>query len=304
MAVSADLTRFAQAATLLPPRLQRLLDRMSKEEKSAAEELRLRSGRALCVLCPDREVRLGEDQPVTPEDLEAICDRVTLYSRYLASETVRQGYLTAEGGFRIGVCGTAVMQDGAVKDLRSVSSLTIRISRSCTDIAKGLIPTLYPSGKACGTLILSPPGLGKTTLLRDLIATLSNGSSTLPPYRVALADERGEIAVMRGARAQMDVGCRTDVLDGCPKALAIPMLLRSANPQIIAVDEITVREDLNAMSAAANCGVILLGTAHAASRAELMEKPLFKQLLRLKVFEKAVIIRMQEGRRVYEVEAL
>ncbi|MBQ7485075.1 MAG: stage III sporulation protein AA [Oscillospiraceae bacterium] len=304
MNASADGLRFARAVSILPSRLQRLTDRLSQEEKASAEELRLRSGQALGVVLPDGEVSLGEGVTVTPEDLEQICDRVTGYSRYLSSETVRQGYLTAEGGFRIGVCGTAVMRDGAVKDLRGISSLTIRISRACTDAVQSLLPALYPENTVCSTLILSPPGLGKTTLLRDLIRTLSNGCAALPPYRVAVADERGEIAVMRDGQAQMDVGGHTDVLDGCPKALAIPMLLRSAAPHVIAVDEITVQEDLSAMFAAANCGVALLATVHAASRGELLEKPLFKRLLRMNVFKKAVVIRMAEGRRVYDVESL
>ena len=147
-------------------------------------------------------------------------------------------------------------------------------------------------------------GTGKTTLLRDMIRALSDGSPEHAARRVAVVDERGEIAGVHRGVPQLAVGCHTDVLDGCPKALGIPMLLRSANPQIIAVDEITVREDLAAISAAANCGVTLLATIHAADAAELKRKPLFAQLLRLRVFEKAVTITRREGRRLYEVTAL
>ena len=110
--------------------------------------------------------------------------------------------------------------------------------------------------------------------------------------------------VASSATPQLAVGCHTDVLDGCPKALGIPILLRAANPQIIAVDEITVREDLFAMAAAANCGVALLATIHAADVAELKRKPLFAQLLKLRVFEKAVTITRRDGQRRYEVTAL
>ena len=103
---------------------------------------------------------------------------------------------------------------------------------------------------------------------------------------------------------QMDVGTRTDIVDGCPKALAIPMVLRAMNPQIIAADEITLREDLRAMSLAAGCGVGLLATIHAADVGELLEKPLYRQLLEDRVFRLAVCIRCVDGERSYEVEEL
>ena len=153
-------------------------------------------------------------------------------------------------------------------------------------------------------MVLSPPGLGKTTLLRDLIRGLSDGTEELPCHRVSVVDERGEIAVMYQGIPQMAVGRHTDVLDACPKAAGIPILLRAANPQIIAVDEITVREDLLAMAAAANCGVRFLATIHAAGRQELGRRPLFSQLLKVHVFEKAVTIRREGGHRQYIVEEL
>ena len=296
--------RFDRAAALLPLSWQRFWSRLDSEQKAAAEEIRLRCGRPVTVLAAGEELRLWEETCVTQEDLEQICDRVTGYARYLAAETLRQGYLTAEGGFRIGVCGTAVMEQGAVKDLRSISSLAIRISRPALALAEPLLPRLYPEGRLKSTLILSPPGLGKTTLLRDLIRALSDGCGAMPPLRVAVADERGELAVMYNGLPQMDVGRSTDVLDGCPKALAIPMLLRSADPQVIAVDEITQRQDVAAMADAAHCGVTLLATVHAGSAEELQKKPLFRQLLQLGVFETSVTITAEQGRRLYRVEPL
>ena len=137
-----------------------------------------------------------------------------------------------------------------------------------------------------------------------MIRCLSDGQDGRKPLRVALADERGEIAAMHQGLPQLDVGAHTDVLDGCPKATAIPMLLRSMNPQALAVDEITETEDIRAIVSAANCGVTMLATIHAADVAELQRKPLFRRLLQAKVFAKAVIIQRQDGHRYYHVEDL
>ena len=164
-----------------------------------------------------------------------------------------------------------------------------------TDIAGKLLE----GGHFSSTLLLSAPGGGKTTLLRDLVRCLSEQG-----LRVSLIDERGEVAVMVRGVPQMDVGPRTDVLDGIPKALGIPMALRAMNPQIIAVDEITLRADLTAAAMAAGCGVGLLATIHAAGTAELTEKPLYRQLLEDRVFRMAVCIRRTEAGRSYEVEEL
>ena len=152
--------------------------------------------------------------------------------------------------------------------------------------------------------LVGPSGGGKTTLLRDMIATLSNGTEDRCPLRVGVVDERGELAGMYRGVPQLDVGCHTDVLDGCPKALGIPMLLRSANPQVIAVDEITEAADILAMTAAANCGVKLLATIHAEDGEELRRKPLFRQLAEAGVFRRLITISTAEGRRQYRTEAL
>ena len=294
--------RYDGAAAVLPSRLRRAALALTEEKRALAEEIRLRAGRALTVLFPSGEEALEEI--VEPEDLETLCDIASEFSRYAAVETVRAGFLPVRGGCRVGLCGTAVMKDGVSTNLVNLSSAAIRVGREQKDIAKDLAGKLFRDGEFCDTLLLSPPGGGKTTLLRDLIRQLSTGVEGYAPRRVALIDERGEVAVMVRGVPQMDVGPHTDVLDGCPKALGIPMVLRAMNPQIIAVDEITVREDLRAVAMASGCGVRLLATAHASGVEELAEKPLYRELLREGVFRLAVRIFQTDGERRYEVEEL
>ena len=300
------IRRYQQAAALLPLRWQRLCRQVPEEQQAEAEELRLRAGQTLTLLLRGGEVPAARERPypvVTQTELEQLCDGVTDYSRYAAADTLSRGYLTARGGFRIGVCGTAVLRDGVNTNLRDISSVTIRIAREQPGLSTEVLPQLFREGRFWNTLILSPPGGGKTTLLRDLVRCLSTGGETAP-QRMALIDERGEVAVVYRGEPQMDVGPHTDVLDACPKALGIPMVLRAMNPQIIAVDEITQPEDLRAMALACGCGVGLLATIHAGDVSELEEKPLYRQLLSDRVFRQALRnLRTEEGR-TYQVEDL
>ena len=291
------IQRYHEAAAILPVRLRREALLLAEEQQSQCEEFRLRIGRPMTVLLAEREVPLGT--VVETEDLEMLCDLATEFSRYAAVETLREGFLPVRGGFRVGLCGSAVMKGGENSNLKDISSAVIRISREMTGIADELLPHLFRDETFINTLILSPPGGGKTTLLRDMVRGLSEMGE-----RISLLDERGEVAVVHRGVPQMDVGPYTDVLDGCPKAVAIPMVLRAMNPQIIAVDEITVKEDLNAMSLAVGCGVGLLATIHAASPQELLEKPLYRRLLEDRVFQQTISIVRQGTQRVYHVEKL
>lgn len=256
----------------------------------------------MTVLLPDGEVAL--DAVVDPQELDVLCDLATDFSRYAAAETMKEGYIPVRGGFRIGLCGTMVMKDGVNTNLKQLSSASIRISREQIGIANELTPRLFQDSVFQSTLLLSPPGGGKTTLLRDLIRCLSEGVPDIGPKRVSLIDERGEIAVCYQGMPQLHIGPHTDVLDACPKSLGIPIVLRAMNPEIIAVDEITVQEDLRAACMASGCGVGLLATIHAATVEELSQKPLYQELLAARVFQQAVRIVRNGSERSYIVEEL
>ncbi|WP_242942860.1 stage III sporulation protein AA [Papillibacter cinnamivorans] len=299
-----EARRYELAAELLPRRLRNVALGLDPARRGTAEEFRLRAGRPLTAVFPEGEEELpgGAERVVQGSDLNLTLDIATQLSAYSSVETLRAGYITVPGGFRIGVCGTAVLKDREVSNIKNVSSLALRISRERKGTAEEVLGALRENGRFQSTLILSPPGGGKTTLLRDLVRLLSDGSTGMPGYRVAVADERGEIAVCYNGTPQMDVGARTDVLDACPKAAGMMMLLRAMNPQIIAADEITAPEDIKALEAAANCGVKLAATAHAEGIPDLLSRPVYRSLLSLGIFKKAVVIRMVEGKRLFTVE--
>lgn len=295
--------RYEEACALLPAALRAAASAVPQARKAEAEELRLRIGRPLRLTLPAGETPLPGTR-VTEEDLEQVLDRATDLSRYTASETIRQGYVTAAGGFRVGVCGTALPSGGCNDGMRDISSLAIRIPRVCEGAALPVLPELIEDGSPVSALILSPPGGGKTTLLRDLVRLISQGNALCGPMRVSLVDERGELAAVHRGRPQLEVGEQTDVLDGCPKALAVPILLRAMTPQVIALDEIALDADVEAVCAAAGCGAVLLATVHAATVRELRERSVGRRLLECGVFRRAVCISGRGAARSYGVERL
>lgn len=303
MRESIAAAKYEKACELLPTRLSVSALDISRERMAEVEEIRLRAGWPIHLVLSGEEIPLPQTR-VIGEDLEQVLDRATEFSRYTAEESLRAGFVTARGGFRVGVCGSVIASNGKSEGIRDISSLAIRIPREQEDIARPLLPRLLEKGRLLNTLILSPPGGGKTTLLRDLVRLVSDGSELAAPMRVSLVDERGEIAAMYRGMAQLAVGSQTDVLDGCPKRIAIPMLLRAMTPQVIALDEIAHPSDVDALCSAVNCGIVMLATAHASSDSEWESRPILKRLLNCGVFERVVVIEVQKAFRSYRVEVL
>lgn len=294
---------YRQAVSVLPEPLRAGALGVGESYMAQTEEIRMRIGRVPALVLPEGEQDVPDAPTVTREDLVRLVEIASRWSMHTVLEQLRRGYLTVEGGHRLGLCGTVVMDGEWVQNLRDISSADLRVARQLRGTAQPVAGQLWQAGQLQNTLILASPGAGKTTLLRDLIRCVSEGEVG-PPRRVAVADERGELAAVWQGVPQMELGRCTDVLDGCPKAQAIPMLLRGMSPQVIAVDEITQREDIRAMEQAVGCGAALLATAHGSGAEDLRRRPLYRELMEKEIFHKLVTIRVERGRRELTVTSM
>lgn len=287
--------RFQSAASLLPGELRRAVEALPEEIRRRTEEFRLRVGRPLMLSSYWGEQPLPglEAREITGRDLLDVLEVASRASAHTALEQFKNGFLTVSGGHRLGLCGSGVVKDGVVGNLRQISSVALRIAKEVPGVAAPILPRLYRGEELQNTLLLSPPGGGKTTLLRDLIRCISDGRG-VAPLRVGVADERGELAAMEQGRPQMELGSRTDVMDGCPKAEAMLLLLRGMTPQVLAADEITAAADIGAFEQARGCGVALLATAHGRDLDDLSARPLYRRLQSEKIFQRIVLIRAEK----------
>lgn len=252
------------------------------------QEIRLRVGMTPTLICKDQKIQL--QRVVVKEDLEFCINAASRYSPW-TSQTIKKGFVTVAGGHRIGICGTAAIENGIVSSIREISSLCIRVARQFPGIGR-------PAGDIQGNiLILGRPGSGKSTLLRDIIRCKSEMGST-----VCVVDERQELFPCVGGIPCFSCGANTDILSGYPKAQGIDMAIRLMNPHIIAMDEVTAREDCDALINAGWCGISLLATAHASGVKDYLERPIYKPLVESRLFETVCVLQMDKSWRTERVQ--
>lgn len=302
-----DIVRL-QIAPLIAPSIRRKLLKVPCKILENIEEIRIRRDRPLIVNYCGGEQFVGEEGVATKEknayratadDIMRTLQLISNCSLYAFEEELRNGYITVPGGHRVGLAGQAVIENSKVKILKNISSLNFRIARQVIGAADKVISYLLDTKrrKVYHTLIVSPPQGGKTTLLRDLARVLSNGIAEhgITGFKVGIVDERSEIAGSFEGVPQLDVGIRTDVLDACPKAEGMMILLRSMSPEIIITDELGRSEDVAAIEEVCNGGITVISSVHGSSLVELQRRPTLKKLLELKIFERFVFLGNSKG---------
>ena len=297
---------------IFPGRLQGRVEKALKMIEDA-QEIRVRVYAPLMIRSGKREYFVTENGQITnkrnwadnmqPRDLEDIVYHICRSSLYAYEEEIKRGYLTIEGGYRIGVTGQAVLDSaGMLKTIKNISFLNIRIAHEVIGASKYVLNRLYIGGQIKNTLVISPPGYGKTTFLRDLVREVSNGNEYGNGMHCCIIDERSEIAGSFRGVPQLDVGVRTDVLDGCPKAVGMMMVLRSMGPQMIAVDELGTVEDIQALFSVIRSGCRVIATIHGESIQDLKTKVFLKEVIQENVFERYVVIKENRCMEVYDKE--
>lgn len=284
---------------LFPENLRVLLKKAAWNPKTL-QEIRLRVEKPVILWEDGREYFLSHSGILTKhqelsykislQEIRTTLELLSRYSLYAYEEELGQGFLAITGGHRAGVTGQVIMEGEKIKSIRHISSINIRFAHEKKGCADCIMSWIIRENSVYNTLIIAPPGCGKTTLLRDLIRQISSGTENFVGCTVGVVDERSEIGGCYQGIPQNDIGIRTDILDGCPKAQGMTMLLRSMTPAVIAVDEIGNGDDAQAIHQILNSGCKLIATVHGSNMEEIYRKPLLQHLLKEQVFERFVLL--------------
>ena len=291
-----------------------LRERFNEVSRRAADlqEIRFLVRRPVRVMVRGKELFLDENGNMqkNPElawhasekEIDDILNYVCKYSLYAFEDEISQGFITIPGGHRIGLAGQVVLNaEGKVRNIKNIRFLNIRISHEIIGAADKILLHVF-NKKLYNTLIIAPPGCGKTTMLRDLVRQVSNGSDDMPGMQVGVVDERSEIAGSYLGIPQNDVGIRTFIMDACLKVQGMMMLIRSMAPEVVAVDEIGSKEDLEAIAHIINCGSKIIATIHGYSIKDVDNLNFLSDYKIKSMFERFIVLHKQDGAcRVKEV---
>ena len=282
---------FSSVLNVLPNEIKKEL--LERNLLPQTEEIRLRINREI-------ELYTFTDNFFLPliatrEDINFILNKSMNYSIYAHENEIRNAFITLVGGHRIGFTGRVIHKNGEIVKIDNFSSLNIRLAREVIGCSEHILPNLFSGKTLLSSLIVSPPQVGKTTLLRDITRCISNGNNNISGYKVGLVDERGEISACINGESQLDVGKRTDIMDSCPKSKAMSLLIRSMSPQVIIADEIGGSEDFSALTNASASGVSVISTAHASTMEELVSRPNMVKIIATKLFDRYIFIQRQDN---------
>ncbi|AOY78396.1 stage III sporulation protein AA [Clostridium formicaceticum] len=292
----------------LCPEVREKIVKLPKDIKNVMEEIRLRINQPLMIYANDQDYFISKNGELLSEEkgsyriskknIENTLQFITNYSIYSVEEEIKRGYITVQGGHRVGIVGKVLYDGSGVKTIKEFTGLNLRISREKIGISSSILSYLINHKKEfMNTLIISPPQCGKTTLLRDIIKNLSDGipSLGLKGLKVGVVDERSEIGACFQGIPQNNLGIRTDVLDACPKAQGMMMLIRAMSPQVIATDEIGREEDSIAIQEALLAGIKLITTVHGKSLEDVLCKKVIGELVKEGIFERIIVLSNSQG---------
>ncbi len=278
---------------------ERVRIEVNKYIKKNIQEIRIGIGKP-CILIENQEEIILKNI-VSKLDMKYIIQKISNYSIYAYEEEIRQGFITIKGGHRVGIAGQCVMENDRVKTIKNIVSLNIRICHEIIGCSDRIMRYINTKDRINNTIIVSPPGCGKTTLLRDIANKLSCFGK-----RVSIIDERSEIAACDMGIPRLQVGLRTDVLDNCKKSIGMIMAIRSLSPEVIICDEIGSEEDIRALFFAYNSGITIITTVHGYDINDVINRNSFSKLIENKIIKKIIVLSKRCGigtiERVYDLE--
>lgn len=256
------------------------------------EEIRIRANKPVILKLGQVEIVLN--YTITTNEIIGILQNICNNSIYTYQNQICNGFITLPGGNRVGIAGNVVIKDGQVSNISYIYSLNFRISHQINGASDNILKYVLDTenNTIYNTLIVSPPGAGKTTIIRDLAKRISNGINEIN-FRgldVSIIDERGEIAAMTKGITFNDVGIRTDVLDNVPKSIGIRMAVRSMAPKVIIADEIGNKDDVNIINYAICSGVKCIFTAHGSDMEDLLKNNEINKIINLQLFSKIIFL--------------
>ncbi len=278
----------------LPKNIADLINKIPPHQKEELEEIRIRIDRPIEITMKGAPRFLS--YIIRQEDAFHLMNKISQFSIYTLEEELKRGYITVSGGHRIGLAGKVILEDGKVKAIRDIASFNIRIAKEKIGIAEKITPFIFKDFWM-HTMIIGPPQTGKTTLLRDIARIISTGKDErgIHAYKVGIIDERSEIAGCVNGIPQMSFGPRLDVLDACPKAEGMMMMIRSMSPDVLVVDEIGRVEDAEAIQEAVHAGIKLIMTTHGSSLEEVRNRPSLKSIIDQDIFQRFIVLNRSNG---------